>query len=91
MPQLLSLRSTAHKPQLLSPRATINSSKLKAATLRKAYLGSWPLTDSIWERDLPSFLTDKSGLLSLDFYTKNIVYTKHLLSFWESGILECAR
>lgn len=39
---------------LRTVQKTLNSGKLKAI-LRKAESGSWPLSDSIWEHDLPSF------------------------------------
>lgn len=63
----------------------------ETAVLRKACSHDWPLA-GVWELGLLGgsyhFVT-KSGLLCLDY--TNMVYEEQLFSFWESGILVCAR
>ena len=63
----------------------------EAAILWRTCLQGWPL-DGIWELGFggvfPLSLTDKCVLIPC---TNNMVYAEHLLSFWESGILVCAR
>lgn len=63
------------------------------AVISKACLQGWPLT-GIWElgfqESSPHSLTAVTGY-AINACTNNTVYAEHLLSFWESRILICAR
>ena len=54
-------------------------------------VGPWLATGHLDIEKIPTLpRTDESGSLCLNC-TNNMVFAEHLLSFWESGILVCAR
>ena len=63
----------------------------RPVSLYNAGLQVWPLAGVCsLGTDFPTTLMDWNGLLVLNFLYK-VIYADHLLSFWNSGILLCAR